>query len=393
MNEFDLIERFFLPLSRATGPDSERFRDFAPNEDCALITVGDTTLAFSSDTLKEGVHFHADMPLEQIAYRAMATAFSDLAAANARPECALLNLSLPNTYAQDQNAMEAIYQGIDAFNSEYGARLIGGDTVAGELAFAVTCFGVVQKQEGRHLPLRRGAAKPDDLLFCVSPDKSLGLAGLRLHPRYQTLVGSEKSSLDQAFFRPKLGFAQASRLAEYGAKAAMDISDGLIADLSKFAKRSRVSFKLDVQRLPISEDIISVGRKLGLTAEQLVHHAMTFGDDYALLVTLPDNKLSDQEIALLSKQDIYLIGKVSESVRDGSEDERALDADRRSMIDCAINDHVVLFQSDTLLHSGQYGWHNPSPDQSSRQHFEQALIRLIHASSSGFDHFQQGISA
>lgn len=393
MSEFDLIERFLLPLSEQASKPAERderyhnlFEAFRTFDDCALISVGDAMLAFSCDTLKQDTHFTDTMPVDRVAYRAMATAFSDLAAANTLPECAMLNLTLPQDIAKSSEQMALLQEGIARFNTDYGTRLIGGDTVqGGQLTLSVTAFGQVRKYAGRASPLQRSEVKPGDKIFCTCPEGSLGFASLRLHPAFSTLGCSQKDRIDQAFYEPKLVFEQACEVARCGGRAAMDISDGLLADCQKLAMRSQVAILVNLPALPINDRYLELASELGLTTKQSIIRAISYGDDYGLLCSIPSHKCSQDQLARLAALGIFEIGQ---AVEYAASDKRIVEIDRRSMIDCSISDQLRLSVNVEIFAEGQFA--DSQLGGTDRQFDEQLwrdLCQSIEQAAHGYDHF------
>ncbi len=238
--EDELIERLFAPLG---GPAGLGLRD-----DAALLPAGEESVA-TMDALVAGVHFFADDPPGAIAKKALRVNLSDLAAKGAEPMGFLLALALPEGWT---NAwLEAFAQGLGEDAARFGCPLIGGDTVKtlGPLTIAITALG---RTKGRFVP--RAGAKVGDGVFVSGTigDAALGLR-LRKDPAFAArLSPSSRDFLLERYLlpRPRLELAP---LLRQGASAAMDISDGLLGDLGKLARASKVSARVLLADIPFSE--------------------------------------------------------------------------------------------------------------------------------------------
>ncbi|MDA0190964.1 MAG: thiamine-phosphate kinase, partial [Proteobacteria bacterium] len=234
--EFALIDRHFArPTPSAV---------LGPGDDCALLapTPG-MELAVTTDMLVAGTHFFADTDPRQLGWKTLAVNLSDLAAMGAVPRWALLAGSLP---AADEDWIAAFADGFFACARRYGVDLVGGDTTRGPLNLCVTALGEVPPGTA----LRRdGARAGDDLWVSGQPGlAALGLAHLRGELVLSgALLGRCLSALQRPLPRVELGRA----LRERGlAHAAIDVSDGLLADLGHLLERSGVAAELHAGQLP-----------------------------------------------------------------------------------------------------------------------------------------------
>ncbi|CAA0091259.1 Thiamine-monophosphate kinase [Starkeya nomas] len=275
-----LIARLFEPI--ATHPGALGLKD-----DAALLSVPPGhELVLTKDALVAGVHFFADDPPEAIARKAMRVNLSDLAAKGAEPLGVLLAFAIPPE--MDAAALTAFARGIGADASLYGAPLLGGDTVRtpGPFIVSITAFGVVPAGQ----MVRRATAKPDQAIVVSGTigDAALGLA-LRLDPSRAGFAGlGEKAAsfLKERYLlpRPRLALARALR---GRASGAMDVSDGLVGDLTKMLAASGVAGEIEVDRVPLSP-----AARAAIKAEPaLIETALTGGDDYEILAVMPDEEL------------------------------------------------------------------------------------------------------
>ena len=270
MGEFDLIARHF---ARAT-PQAL----LGPGDDCALVRPEPgMEQAITTDMLVEGTHFLPGTDPRDLGWKTLAVNLSDLAAMGARPRWVLLALSLP---AADETWLAAFAEGLHGCAREFGVDLIGGDTTRGPLNLCVTAIGEVPAGQA----LRRdGAQAGDDIWISGQPGlAALGLAQLQgrlqLPAAWQTLCIKRLQAP-----RPRVQLGLALRPL---AHAAIDISDGLLADLGHVARRSGLQARLALNQLPRLPE--GVDRATALDA------LLAGGDDYELCFTAP----SSQRLAL-----------------------------------------------------------------------------------------------
>lgn len=229
MGEFDLIARYFTrPVRRAA---------LGVGDDCALLAPAPgMQLAVSSDMLVEGRHFFADVDPEALGHKALAVNLSDLAACGARPLAFTLALSLPRV---DETWLAGFSRGLLALADSHGCELVGGDTTQGPLNICITVFGEVPA--GQAL-LRSGARAGDDIYVSGTlGDARLALEALLGHQQIAPdLLAATRQRLERPTPRVALGLALRGV-----ASSAMDLSDGLLGDLSHILQASRVGARID----------------------------------------------------------------------------------------------------------------------------------------------------
>jgi thiamine-monophosphate kinase len=277
-SEFDLIKRFF------TRP--------APG---ALLGVGDDAallapspgmaLAVSADMLVEGRHFSPQDGPGTVGHKSLAVNLSDMAAMGAQPRWALLSLALPEA---DEKWLQGFAGGFFGLAEKFGVELVGGDTTRGPRNISVQIIGEVPAAEA----LRRDAAKPGDEIWVSG---HLGAAALALAHRQGRV---ELDPFEAATCLPSLYVPQprvALGLALRGvAHAAIDISDGLLADLGHILECSGTGAEINFEALPVNE---VVGRHLD--SEVTRQCVLAGGDDYELCFTAPAERHG--EIAALAR--------------------------------------------------------------------------------------------
>jgi thiamine-monophosphate kinase len=242
-------------------------------DDAAVIEVGGTNFVLTHDVIAEGVHFLADDPPGDVAWKLLAVNLSDLAAKGARPLGVLLGYTLGEE-AWDRAFVEGLGTALRAF----GVPLLGGDTVAAPRVLGLTAIGTANGP----VPSRSGAKAGDHLWVSGTiGDAGAGLRGLRGElPRDEALVERYRNP------RPRLEGGQ--RLAPL-VTAMMDVSDGLIIDASRMAAASGTGFDIDLSLVPLSEAF----RATAGEDRDARLAAATAGDDYELLFTTPPEQASE----------------------------------------------------------------------------------------------------
>ncbi|EIK52829.1 thiamine monophosphate kinase [Stutzerimonas stutzeri TS44] len=276
LGEFELIRHYFAAAAcaRAGGEVVLGIGD-----DCALLDIPTgEQLAVSTDTLVAGVHFPDPCDPFLLGQRALAVAASDLAAMGATPIGFTLALTLP---AADALWLADFARGLDAMARDCSLRLIGGDTTRGPLCLTVTVFGRVPAGQA----LVRHGAQVGDLL-CVGG--VLGEAAGAL-PLVLGQAEAEAEIAEHLLARywspqPQLALGEALR---GRATAALDISDGLLADCGHIARASGVALRIERERVPLSAPL----QRFAGDAEAL-RCALAGGDDYVLAFTLPPAELA-----------------------------------------------------------------------------------------------------
>lgn len=264
--EFELIRRYFAPLA---APSAFGLRDDA----ATLAAPAGSDLVLTVDAMVQGVHFLPDDPPDLVARKLLRINLSDLAAKGARPLGYLLTAAWTAELPEDWIA--AFARGLGEDQKLFDCPLLGGDTVStpGPLCFSLTAIGCVSAGG----MLRRSEAKPGDLVFVSGAigDAALGLRAIRGElPR---LDEADRAYLADRYRLPQPRLALGPRLIGL-AHAAMDVSDGLVADLGHIAETSGVAAVIEAARVPLSP--------AGSRADRL-ELALTGGDDYEILFTAP----------------------------------------------------------------------------------------------------------
>jgi thiamine-monophosphate kinase len=264
MSEFNLIKHYFTKPAQNT--------DLSVGDDAALIKVqAGHQLAISTDMLVAGTHFFENCPAFDIGWKALAVNVSDMAAMGATPKWATLAIALP----QENEAWLAEFShGFFACADDFNVSLIGGDTTQGPLNISVQIMGEVPVGQA----LRRDGAKPEDEIW-VSGILGMAALGLASLQGKLSINGDEKMECIRALQRPQARVALGLALRGI-ANSAIDISDGLLADLGHILKQSKVGATLYWENIPKY-------KADQLDSELLQQATLAGGDDYELCFTAP----------------------------------------------------------------------------------------------------------
>ena len=275
--EFDLIGRYF-----SIQKGNQHFVDFSIGDDCAITHIPEGyQLAITTDTMVEGTHFLSSISPQDLAYKAIATNLSDLAAMGAKPAWISLALTLPEV---DENWLSQFSQSLFDTLNQYDVTLIGGDTTKGPLSVTITAQGFVPKGKA----LFRHNARVGDLIY-VSGTLGDSAAGLNWILQGKSAVDFNTEFLVKRHFHPTPRVELGQALIDV-AHSCIDISDGLVADLGHILTRSQCSAEIDLSFLPLSTSL-----KKTYSLEKAETFALSGGEDYELCFTIPANKKSEIE--------------------------------------------------------------------------------------------------
>lgn len=268
LTEFSLISRYFSALGRGEHVQ------LSVGDDCAIVGLAPgERLAMSVDTLVCGVHFFADSFPEDVGFRAVSVAASDLAAMGARPVAMTLALTLPEV---DELWLHAFSEGVASAVGAYNLPLVGGDTTRGPLSISVQVMGALPDDAA----LLRGGAQHGDIVYASGPLGDAAAALAWLQGDWQPSA-AHADYLHDRFYRPRAQIELGQQLLGR-ASAAIDISDGLLADAGHIAAASGVRIEIDAGALPLSPALQAYPDR-----DQALRWALTGGDDYELCYCLP----------------------------------------------------------------------------------------------------------
>lgn len=269
--EFELIQRYFTSFQQGSAVVT------GIGDDCAELSLSPGhTLCTSIDTMVEGVHFPKKVDVSGLGWRVLAAAVSDLGACGAKPLGFCLALTLPEA---NEAWLADFARGLADASNAFGIPLVGGDTAKGPLCLSVQVFG--ETPAGKAL-LRSAANSGDDIWVTGT----LGDARAALDCLEKNNVSVHEQHFLTQYYRAEPPLKFAAELIGI-ARAAIDISDGLAADLGHILHASKLGAEVDLSRLPVSGALAQ-----SYPREQVHHYALTGGDDYQLCFTADSNARS-----------------------------------------------------------------------------------------------------
>lgn len=296
-SEFDVIKKYF------TFPVLRDDVVLAVGDDCACVSVAENKqLLITTDTLIAGVHFPEDTSPEDIAYKSLMVNLSDLAAMGATPAWVTLAISLP---VVDERWLQAFSDQFSAVLSQFNISLIGGDTTRGQLSITVQAMGLCDSGK----MLRRDQAQAGDKVYVSG---NIGDAAIGLQAVLKQIDDEKLLPCVNRLNRPEARVAFAEELTSYS-NCAIDISDGLVADLGHVIDASSCGANISLSNIPLS-----------LSALYYFEHyqqnkidwsmVLTQGDDYELCFTVSvDNESAVKALASKHKLKVTCVGEIIES--------------------------------------------------------------------------------
>jgi len=270
------------PLALGPGPEFDRIRNIARllgptgaglGDDCGLFQQGEEFVALSTDVSVEGVHFRFDwIEPQEVGWRATAAALSDLAAEGAEPIGLLCAVTLPAAAPEAQ--LLELMAGVRDAAAASGSTVLGGDLASGP-AWSVTVTVVGRTRA----PVTRAGAEPGDRLWVTG---TLGGSRAALEAWRQ-----QRAPLPGArarFAHPEPRIKAGVWLARHGARAMLDLSDGLAGDAPHLAAASQLGLVIDLDAIPVTAEAEQEAGRLGMPPPRF---AAEGGEDYELLVALP----------------------------------------------------------------------------------------------------------
>lgn len=293
--EFGLIDL----LTEELGPPLDEDIVRTIGDDAAVYKIGNGRVhVVTTDVLIESIHFDRSfMPMEYLGVKSMAVNVSDILAMNARPRFVTIALGVPHSVSVEM--IQDVYRGIKKSCDAFGMTLVGGDTVAAQkMMLSVTIIGEAAEES---VVYRHGATVGD--VICVTGDIGASYAGLRLlleqNQQLQKAGNGFKPVLNDYRYviqrhltpTPRLSAIEALKEAGVRPNAMIDVSDGLASEIQHICRQSYCGARLTAEHLPIHEETKKVA---GLFSQDADTYALYGGEDYELLLTLPEasfNKL------------------------------------------------------------------------------------------------------
>ena len=294
LGEFGLIEL----LSEIVSPMGKGLQIIVGiGDDAAVWHSDDSMLLATTDTLVQGVHFTARSTWRELGWKAIAINLSDIAAMGGIPQYALVSLSLPGDTEVDD--ITQLYHGLAEAVNQFNMAVVGGNISAAPLVMVnITVIG----QAETHGILTRSAAVPGDLI-AVTGYLGSSAAGLEMFSRDLEFDPETKAFLRNAHLQPQPRVAEGRLLAKKGVRAAIDISDGLVADLGHLCEASGVGATLEIERIPVHPKVRAA------FPEEYLDFALAGGEDYELLFTACERIIDD--IRTVADFPISVVGEIT----------------------------------------------------------------------------------
>lgn len=311
LTEFELIDRINAEIKR-TPPSGLEPPFIGIGDDTAVIKSSGGYQLATVDALVEGVHFEKGyLDWAALGWKALAVNLSDIAAMGGLPSHALVSLALPvGTVVED---VVKLYRGMTQLAGQAGTVIAGGNiTRAHEIAVHVAVTGTVRSKSR---VLLRSKARPGELI-AVTGHLGGAAAGLAvLAGKLNTADIHAAKALRDAFWRPQPRLDTGRLLVEYGVRCAIDVSDGLLADLGHILKAGQVGARLEAIRIPVNPAVAVVCR------DDALKFALSGGEDYELLFTAGPDIM--KQVVAAAECPITVIGEVTRcveqlDVRDGN---------------------------------------------------------------------------
>ena len=290
IGETDLIKKITKSFKISNKSSSLGIGD-----DAAILNFNQKEIVVSKDILVEGVHFDlAYMPLKHLGYKSIIVNVSDILSMNAVPSQILVSIAASNRFKLD--AMQAIYDGINAACSDYNLDLVGGDTTSSNkgLIISVTCIGSIDKKK----IVKRSGAKDGDILV-VSGDLGGSYMGLQVLEREKSVFEVNPNSQPdlskytyciQRQLKPEARKDVVKVLDELNIvpTSMIDISDGLSTEINHLSSSSNISIHIYEDKIPISDETKNVCNEFKINPTVA---ALNGGEDYELLFTVSEKNL------------------------------------------------------------------------------------------------------
>jgi thiamine-monophosphate kinase len=297
LGEFGVIDRLAEMVNSSRGKQARNL----------IIGIGDDTAAWQCDgsvqlatvdTLVQDVHFSLETASwEDVGWKSLAVNLSDIAAMGGQPEYALISLGMPGD--TDVEDVIDLYLGMITLAEKFPVFIVGGNIVsAPQLVVNVTVFGTAASQDKI---LTRSTACSGEKVAVTGP-LGAAAAGVEMLGKGQEFAPEIAAVLRKALLRPVPRISEGKLLVENGVKAAIDISDGLIADLQHVCQASRVGARIEADLVPVAPAVES-----GF-GERALELALTGGEDYELLFTASAECI--EKVSKASSCSIYVIGEV-----------------------------------------------------------------------------------
>ncbi|MBO7264828.1 MAG: thiamine-phosphate kinase [Alistipes sp.] len=286
LGEFGLINRLTKPLSKRNNSTL-----MAAGDDAAVIDLGDEVLLLSSDMLTEGVDFDLSyFPLKHLGYKVVVRGVNDILAMNGRPEQIVISLGVSAKISVE--ALDELYEGMEAACKELGVDIVGGDTTASMNGLIIN-ISVVGRAKKESVVYRSGAKEHD--LICITSNLGAAYMGLHLLEREKRVLKDIANPepkfagheyLLERYLKPRARQNVLKALEEQGIRptSMIDLSDGLASDLRQICLASQCGARIYLERIPIARQTTELAEEMHIDP---VIAALNGGEDHELMFTVP----------------------------------------------------------------------------------------------------------
>ena len=299
LNEFSIIERYFYSLGKRKGVS------LGVGDDCAILDIpADKQLVTTVDTLVEARHFPLSCSPGDVAQRALRVNLSDIAAMGAVPHWFTLALTLQTP---NEKGLHSFSEALESDALKFDCTLVGGDLTQGPLSITIQVFGTVDKNQA----IKRTGLGLGDHIYVTGKlgAAAAAIACFEKSTQPMSLISNKVSEhLHNKFFRPEPRIKEGIILRNI-ASAAIDISDGLIADLNHILRSKSYGADIEFKLVPYEDFLIDIADK-----DLIQEWTLTGGDDYELCFTVPEKNIDLLERLIYEKKiHACYIGKVTEN--------------------------------------------------------------------------------
>jgi len=286
MKVSDVGERALVELARRTFKIGPRVK-VGIGDDAAAIDIDGRYLIATTDMLVAGTHFPPGTTAEQMGHKAVIVNLSDLAAMGAEPLALIFSVGLPREL--DVGFVRRIIRSMDSTACDYGAYVVGGDLdESDDITIAGAAFGLASKGQ----LLTRSGAKPGDVI-AVTGQLGAASAGLKILLERLPAKGYEK--LIKTQLEPIARVREGMSLAKNGVRAAIDITDGLAANLWQMSRMSKAKFIINEEKVPVHPLVQKFAERHGFDVDDF---AFFGGEDFELLFTVKSRNWKRVQLAL-----------------------------------------------------------------------------------------------
>ncbi len=272
-------------------------------DDSAFLFIPEGSILITQDSFSEKIHFPSNFPLKYSIKRAFLASLSDINAMGGRAKYLLCTIGISKERAKELNR---IFISLAKECEKYGIKIVGGDTVSSEKAyFTITILGFLP--QGKK-PLLRSEAKEGEYIYLSNPIGKMGIAIKVIKGENLKISSWKKNQLIKYYFNPYIPYPLGEKLLlRFGVKCCIDISDGLVIDLYRICRRSKIGAEIEEILIPYDESVYHSN----LYFEELTNFVLSSGEEFSLLFTSPKHNLPFRKIGrtFSSKEPVVLLKK------------------------------------------------------------------------------------